>query len=430
MENERPAPCGASRDEGVRVHGGTGGLDIRGNLMPRRVAVAICLAVCLIFMLAVIRRPVTFGSFSPPPFDCAADVSGGKDAQPLFSEELLPTGGPFNVAHVSSICEVSDGALLAVWYAGSKELADDVGVYCCARAPGKIEWGEPERLVDPESASRELKRFVRKVGNPVIWSDAGNRVFLLYVSTIGGWSSSSLNLKTSDDGGRTWAPSVRLALSPFCNLGDLVRNQPVSLQGGGFMVPIYHEFIGKFPEILWLIPDSGGGFIARKTRIDHSRGYLQPCFVTLDSHSALAFLRSGSGPEIGLSSSGDEGLTWQAPQYTGLPNPDAGICAVRISGNRLLMVFNDSKPRHGSRDNLRLAVSDLHGKDWTRIATLEDAANQSFAYPFIIQTRDGLFHIVFSYNLNRIKHLTFNEAWIEERIREAGQSGPWSSNRK
>jgi predicted neuraminidase len=390
--------------------------------MPRRAAVAICLAVCLIFMLAVIRRPITFGSFSPPPFDCVAEVFSGKDAQPVFFEELLPTRGSFNTAHVSSICEVSNGGLLAVWYAGSKELADDVGVYGCSRAPGKTEWSEPEKLVDPGSASRELKRFVRKVGNPVIWSDAGNRVYLLYVSTIGGWSSSALNLKTSDDGGRTWTPSVRLTLSPFFNFGELVRNQPVPLQGGGFMVPIYHEFIGKFPEILWLLPDPGGsGFVVQKTRINHSRGYLQPSFVTLDSRSALAFLRSASVPKIGLSSSSDDGLTWQAPQYTGLPNPDSGICAVRISGGRLLIIFNDCELKGGLRDNLRLAVSDLHGKNWTRIATLEDAAGQSFAYPFVIRTSDGLFHIVFSYNCNRIKHLTLNEAWIEERIREAGQ---------
>lgn len=398
--------------------------------MPRKVAVAICLAVCLVFMVAVMRRPITLGSFSPPPFVCVADVSSGKDAQPLFSEELLPTRSSFNTAHVSSLCETSDGALLAVWYAGSKELAEDVGIYCCSRGPGKSEWSEPEKLVDPGSASRELKRLVRKVGNPVIWSDAGDRVYLLYVSTIGGWSSSALNLKTSEDGGRTWTPSVRLTLNPFCNLGELVRSQPVPLQGGGFMVPIYYELIGKFPEILWLLPDSGGGFIARKTRINHSRGFLQPSFVTLDSHSVLAFLRNAAGPKIGLSASSDEGLTWRTPRYTGLPNPDSGICAVRISGDRLLMVFNDSEPRWGARDNLRLAVSDLHGENWKRIATLEDAANQSFAYPFIIRTRDGLFHIVFSYNLNRIKHLTLNEAWIEDRMSKAGQPGTLPDNRE
>jgi predicted neuraminidase len=142
--------------------------------------------------------------------------------------------------------------------------------------------------------------------------------------------------------------------------------------------------------------------------------------VALDSHSAIALLRSSCEPRVALSTSGDAGLTWEAPEYTGLPNPNSGISAIRISGGRLLMVFNDNDSRRGWRDNLRLAVSDLHGKNWTRIATLEEAAGQSFAYPYIIQTNDGLCHIVYTYNLNRIKHLTLNQAWLDDRIREAG----------
>jgi predicted neuraminidase len=197
------------------------------------------------------------------------------------------------------------------------------------------------------------------------------------------------------------------------------------------MVPIYHESIGKFPELLWLLPDPGacGGFAVYKTRIDRSRGFLQPSVVALDSHSAIAFLRSSFEPKIGLSTSGDAGLSWRAPEYTGLPNPNSGICAMRICGERLLMVFNDNDRRQGDRDNLRLAVSDLNGKNWTRIATLEDAPGRSFAYPFMIRTRDGLFHIVYSYDVNRIKHLAFNGAWLEDRIREAGLPEPRPDNR-
>lgn len=372
-------------------------------------------------MLAVIRRGISLHEFMPPPLTFVPSVPSGKNVQPLFFEEILSSDG-VNMAHVASICELPDGALLAVWYAGSRELAEDVAVYCSTRAPGENGWSAPRRIVDSISASCELKRFVKKVGNPVVWPDGGNRLYLLYVSAIGGWSSSSLNLKTSADGGRTWEPSVRLTLSPFCNLSELVRNRPIPLQGGGFMVPIYHESIGTFPELLWLLPDSSscGGFAARKTRINHSRGFLQPSVVTRDSHSAMAFLRSASKPRIGLSTSKDSGLTWRAPEYLELPNPHSGICAIRISGGRLLMVFNDSEAGPGGRENLRLAVSGLHGRNWTRIATLEDTAHGSYAYPYAIQTRDGLFHIVYSYDAKKIKHLVFNEAWIDDHIRKAG----------
>jgi alpha-L-rhamnosidase len=135
----------------------------------------------------------------------------------------------------------------------------------------------------------------------------------------------------------------------------------------------------------------------------------------------MVFLRSKLKPRIGLSTSKDSGLTWRTPEYIELPNPNSAICAVPISGGRLLMVFNDSEFSLRGRENLRIAVSDRQGRNWTRIATLEDAAHVTYAYPYMIQSRDGLFHIVYSYGTKYIKHLTLNEAWLEERIREAGR---------
>lgn len=392
-------------------------MNLGAKFILNRTTLLVCLVVCAVYALAAWTRPAVFGRFVPPPFDLRAETAAGGDAAPFFSGEVLPAARPSDTAHVASVCELSGGALMAVWYAGSKELARDVAVYGCVKGPGDGQWGRPQKLVDARSASAELKRAVRKVGNPLVWSDAGDRVYLLYVSAIGGWSSSSLNLKTSKDGGKTWSPSVRLTLSPFLNLSELVRNRPLPLSGGGFMVPIYNESIGKFPEMLWLLPNPGApsGFDTVKSRIDGSRGFLQPSVVPLDSNSAVALLRNSVKPVVGRSASIDAGLTWSAPEFTGLPNPNAGICVVRIPGDRLLMVFNDNNIRQGERDNLRLAVSDLRGMNWTRIATLEDAPGQSFAYPYIVQTRDGLFHVVYSYNLHRIKHVSFNGAWIEER---------------
>lgn len=74
----------------------------------------------------------------------------------------------------------------------------------------------PRSVVTRETAQRELGRYVKKVGNALVFSDDGQRVNLLYVSiALGGWSGSSLNLKTSADGGQTWGLSQRLQLSPF-----------------------------------------------------------------------------------------------------------------------------------------------------------------------------------------------------------------------
>lgn len=203
-------------------------------------------------MLAAIRHGIGLGGFMPPSFALVPPVPCSQGDRPLFFEEILPWDSACNMAHVSSICELSDGTLLAVWYAGSGVLARDVAVYCTTRRPGESGWSVPRKIVDTISASRELRRPVEKVGNPVVWSDSSDRLYLLYVTTLGGWSTSSLNLKTSADGGKSWSPSVRLTLGPFFNFSELVRNKPVPLQGGGFMVPIHHESIGTFPEFLWL----------------------------------------------------------------------------------------------------------------------------------------------------------------------------------
>ncbi|GAF94110.1 unnamed protein product, partial [marine sediment metagenome] len=85
------------------------------------------------------------------------------------------------------------------------------------------------------------------------------------------------------------------------------------------------------------------------------------------------------------------------------------------------------RPYHGSRrENLRLAVSADRGATWTRIATLEEDPARRFSYPYLIRTRDGLIHAVYTHRGTRIKHVAFNEAWIEkclsrEQAREASR---------
>lgn len=48
---------------------------------------------------------------------------------PAFSEELIDPESPLPMSHVASICEVADGRLAAVWYAGSREGAKDVAIF-------------------------------------------------------------------------------------------------------------------------------------------------------------------------------------------------------------------------------------------------------------------------------------------------------------
>lgn len=339
----------------------------------------------------------------------------GAGTTPFFKTGFLDHDPPLGYAHCPSIAALSDGRLACCWYAGSREGGRDVGIWMAESDPAglagdAIAWGAPRVLVDRQTATRELDRFIDKVGNPIIFTDADGRLWLVYVSiAVGGWSGSSLNARCSPDGGATWGRSHRLTVSPFFNISELVRAAPVLLESGEIGLPVYHECIGKFPEMLWLRPE-GDRLTAAKSRMAGGRSLLQPAVVPLEARRAVAFLRNHSRRHRLVSQqTADGGHTWSEPVETALPNPDASVAAIRLSGGEVLVAFNNSP--HG-RDNLSLAVSPDGLHDWRLIATLDDEPDQKFAYPFLTRDSAGLVHLVYSWKMKRIRHVAMNEAWL------------------
>jgi predicted neuraminidase len=258
-----------------------------------------------------------------------------------------------------------------------------------------------------------LYRPIKKVGNAVLFSDAGGRLWLLYVSiTSGGWSGSSVNLTKSDDGGLTWAPSRRLTLNPLLNLGELVKNGPISLSDGTFLVPIYQELAGRIPELLWLQPAANEPRVA-KTRIHGGMTGYQPSVLSLTTNTALALMRDFSPRQrVSLARTDSAALDWSSPVVLDLPNPDSGLAALRLVDGRVLLIFNDST---AGRENLRLAMSMDEGETWRRVATLDQVSERGVDYPFVIQTHDGLVHVVYTWKLAMTKHVVFNTTWLDTR---------------
>lgn len=338
-------------------------------------------------------------------------------AAPVYRDETLGPGEGIASVHVASLAEFAPGELAAAWYGGSREGARDVAILLSTRTGGlKASWTLPVAVVTQDSAQRELNRFVKKVGNPLLFSDGRGRLQLLFVSiAVGGWSGSSLNWKESLDAGRTWTPAQRLVLSPFFNVSELVKNQPAALEGGGWSVPVYEELFGKFPEILWLnVPDA----VARATRSRPfgGRTAFQPALVPLAAQSAILLCRSASErTDLLASRSDDGGRLWSAPMPVGLPNPGSGIAAIRLADGRLLMAFNDSSR---GRDNLRLAVSTDGGQTWQRGATVADEAGAEFSYPFLLQTSDGMIHLAYTWKRQSIRHSEFNVGWLESSLKK------------
>jgi predicted neuraminidase len=101
-------------------------------------------------------------------------------------------------------------------------------------------------------------------------------------------------------------------------------------------------------------------------------------------------------------------------QPTMLPNPNSGIDGVTLTDGRQLLVYNHStrdQPAmgHKGRGILNVAVS-RDGKNWhaALILEYENQPSSQFSYPSVIQTADGLVHIVYTWHRQRIKHVVLN----------------------
>jgi predicted neuraminidase len=261
-----------------------------------------------------------------------------------------------------------------------------------------------------EQAEQELHLPLKGLGNAVLLSGRDGSLRMIFATiAMGRWSGSQLNGCVSMDGGITWSSSERLTLSPFFNFSELVRNRPVPLVNGGWCVPVYQEFLGKFPELLWL-SEGEGRLRYRKSRIAGGCSTFQPTLVPMEKDRAVVFLRDYTpARKVFRSVSADRGNTWSAPEPTSLPNPDAGISALGISGGRILIAYNDSPQ---DRSNLSLAISPDEGKSWKKLVTLQQEEGASFSYPFLMKTSGGLIRLAYTWKGREIRILSFNEAWL------------------
>jgi len=358
------------------------------------------------FALAFARLPA--GSLAP--FASVALERDTETEEPFLETQFASSGVTPSV-HSASAVELDDGRLRGFWYGGSREGATDVVIYTAVLEDGH--WGDETVVSTREATGRDVGRYVKKLGNPVVSRDREGRLWLFYVSvSVGGWSGSAINYRLSEDDGESWGDAKRLVTSPFLNLGTLVRGPAVLHADGSQGIPVYHEFLGKFGEYLRIDRD---GRVLDKARMASGRSSLQPVVVPLSAERALAFLRSsGTSPPRVLSvRSWDGGASWSGLAPTSLANPDAAVAALRLASGELLMAFNDSEE---DRSNLSLALSENDGDSWELVHVLAPPvpgdAPPRFAYPWLLESSDGQFHLLYTWNRERIVHVRFNRAWL------------------
>src|SRR4051812_35014946 len=149
----------------------------------------------------------------------------------VFGPEV-PTG-PYK--HPAALAELDNGDLYLVYYGGEGEYATATGVFGSRRKKGEATWSAPVAVArDP----------LRSVGNGVVWQAPDGLVWLFYVVRDGAtWSTSRVQLKISKDRGASWSDASVLSNEP----GMMVRNRPIVLADGTYLLPCYHE-TGHDPE--------------------------------------------------------------------------------------------------------------------------------------------------------------------------------------
>lgn len=385
-----------------------------------------------LFLLALVLAGWRLLPEAPnPAFAVASPATATPTPLPAFfvSEKLPQVAAS---AHAPSLAFNRQGQLLAAWFAGSREGADDVAIWLSTLTPQG--WQTPRRVIDRERTAGAVWAHIRKLGNPVLFADGKGHLHLWFVSVgVGGWAGSSINHMMSTDDGENWSLPRRLVTSPFANISTLVRTPPLPLQDGGLGLPVYHEFIAKHGEWLRLSPQ---GEILGKSRMILPHAALQPAVVALDAQRARAFLRDASAERrVQSVITHDGGQRWQGTPSVSVPNPNSSLAALRLASGRLLMAANDDVL---GRRALDLWLSDDDGDNWhfarrVEIAPASELHNSGtaapgagmpeFSYPALLLAPDGRIHLAYTWRRLTIRHAVFSEAWLDEPQAQAkGQS--------
>ena len=302
----------------------------------------------------------------------------------------------FPESHASTIAETPKG-LIAAWFGGTKEGYKDVCIWTSHYNNGV--WSAPKKIA--EGIIDDSTRH--PCYNPVLYQVPGGDLLLFYKigPNVAGWKG--YMIRSSDDGA-TWGKRETLPdgfLGPIKNKPELINNVLIcgsSTEKTGWKV--HFEYTKDWGKTWTKSEDINDGKIISA---------IQPSILKYKD-GRLQILSRSRNTTLNQSWSTDNGITWSPMTASNLPNNNSGTDAVTLQDGRQLLVYNHAVPNaswvngKGPRTPLNVAISE-DGINWNAAVVLEDSPVSQYSYPSVIQTKDGLVHIVYTWRRERIKHV-------------------------
>jgi len=329
------------------------------------------------------------------------DLSAQKDKWKtgILIDEFIYTETPFPSAHASTLAETPAG-IIAAWFGGTREGHKDVCIWSSRLVNKK--WTAPVKVA--EGIINDTTRYA--CYNPVLFQVPHGELLLFYKigPNVAGWTGWMMRSK---DNGITWSQREALPdgyLGPIKNKPLLTKGTlicPSSTEKNGWKV--HFEYTNDFGKTWTKSEDINDGKIVSA---------IQPSILTYKDGSMQVLCRS-KNRTINESWSKDGGKTWSTMKASSLPNNNSGTDAVTLKDGRQLLVYNHVKPDDtlpngkGARTPLNVAVS-KDGKSWSAALILEDSPISQYSYPSVIQSKDGLVHIVYTWRREKIKYVVID----------------------
>lgn len=313
-----------------------------------------------------------------------------------FSELIFPEGTVTKACHASTVLPLPDGNVVAAWFGGTKEGADDVKIYVSVRENGV--WSTPYAVfVD----GKALPHW-----NPVLFLRENGEIILYfkYGKPIPSWVT---YYAVSNDGGKSFSKPRVLVEGDSDGGRGPVKNKPIRLKNKAVLAPASKESDKNGWKCFVDISEDDGlsfehsDFVLRPKKDGKRVDMIQPTLWE-DENGVHMLVRTNAG-KIYKSDSIDGGASWCKAYETDLPNNNSGIDIVGLSDSSVVLVFNPVGVNWGDRSPLVLARS-LNGKAFEEFFILEGLiGDYEFSYPAISALGNKIF-VTYTYERRSIKY--------------------------